>query len=94
MLTVKANQENVFTLVRAYAIYATNDSSSWVEGKDYTIDVTVTGPDGTDLQAKTGVSTTYGSTHTACLFVEGGSLKITLTPIGDKARAICLSPPP
>lgn len=85
VLTVKANQENVFTLVRAYAIYATNDSSSWVEGKDYTIDVTVTGPDGTDLQAKTGVSTTYGSTHTACLFVEGGSLKITLTPIGDKA---------
>ena len=84
VLTVKANQENVFTLVRAYAIYATNDSSSWVEGKDYTIDVTVTGPDGTDLQAKTGVSTTYG-THTACLFVEGGSLKITLTPIGDKA---------
>lgn len=66
VLTVKANQENVFTLVRAYAIYATNDSSSWVEGKDYTIDVTVTGPDGTDLQAKTGVSTTYGSTHTAC----------------------------
>lgn len=51
VLTVKANQENVFTLVRAYAIYATNDSSSWVEGKDYTIDVTVTGPDGTDLQA-------------------------------------------
>lgn len=49
VLTVKANQENVFTLVRAYAIYATNDSSSWVEGKDYTIDVTVTGPDGTDL---------------------------------------------
>ena len=85
VLTVKANQDNVFTLVRAYAIYATNDSSSWVEGKDYTIDVTVTGPDGTDLQAKTGVSTTYGSTHTACLFVEGGSLKITLTPIGDKA---------
>ena len=87
VLTVKANQENVFTLVRAYAIYATNDSSSWVEGKDYTIDVTVTGPDGTDLQAKTGVSTTYGSTHTACLFVEGGSLKITLTPIGDKAAS-------
>ena len=46
VLTVKANQDNVFTLVRAYAIYATNDSSSWVEGKDYTIDVTVTGPDG------------------------------------------------
>lgn len=85
VLTVKANQDNVFTLNRVYEIYATNDSSSWVEGKDYTIDVTVTGPDGTDLQAKTGVSTTYGSTHTACLFVEGGSLKITLTPIGDKA---------
>ena len=33
VLTVKANQENVFTLVRAYAIYATNDSSSWVEGQ-------------------------------------------------------------
>lgn len=52
VLTVKANQENVFTLVRAYAIYATNDSSSWVEGKDYTIDVTVTGPDGTDLKPR------------------------------------------
>ena len=58
VLTVKANQDNVFTLNRVYEIYATNDSSSWVEGKDYTIDVTVTGPDGTDLQAKTGVSTT------------------------------------
>ena len=47
----------MFTLVRAYAIYATNDSSSWVEGKDYTIDVTVTGPDGTDLQAKMAAPT-------------------------------------
>lgn len=53
VLTVKANQENVFTLVRAYAIYATNDSSSWVEGKDYTIDVTVTGPDGSTLRMGT-----------------------------------------
>lgn len=86
VLTVKANQENVFTLVRAYAIYATNDSSSWVEGTDYTVDVTVTDAGGTDLQAKTGMSTTYGSDHTSCIFLEGGSLKITLTPMGDKAE--------
>ena len=86
VLTVKANQENVFTLVRAYAIYATNDSSSWVEGTDYTIDVAVTDAGGADLQAKTGMSTTYGSDHTSCIFLEGGSLKITLTPIGDKAN--------
>ena len=86
VLTVKANQDNVFTLNRVYEIYATNDSYSWVEGKDYTIDVTVTGPDGTDLQAKTGVSTTYGNTRTSCLFLEGGSLSITLTPLGEKAE--------
>lgn len=86
VLTVKANQDNVFTLNRAYEIYATNDSYSWVEGTDYSIDVTVTGPDGTDLQAKTGVSTTYGSTRTSCLFLEGGSLSITLTPLGEKAE--------
>ena len=86
VLTVKANQENVFTLVRAYEIYARNDSSSWVEGTDYTIDVTVTDAGGTDLQAKTGMSTTYGSDHTSCIFLEGGSLKITLTPMGDKAN--------
>ena len=67
VLTVKANQDNVFTLNRAYEIYATNDSYSWVEGTDYSIDVTVTAADGTDLQAKTGVSTTYGSTRTSCL---------------------------
>ena len=57
-----------------------------MEGKDYTIDVTVTGPDGTDLQAKTGVSTTYGNTRTSCLFLEGGSLSITLTPPGREGR--------
>lgn len=86
VLTVKANQDNVFTLNRAYEIYATNDSYSWVEGTDYSIDVTVTAADGTDLQAKTGVSTTYGSTRTSCLFLEGGSLSITLTPLGEKAE--------
>lgn len=86
VLTVKANQDNVFTLNRVYEIYATNDSYSWVEGKDYTIDVTVTAADGTDLQAKTGVSTTYGNTRTSCLFLEGGSLSITLTPLGEKAE--------
>ena len=86
VLTVKANQDNVFTLNRAYEIYATNDSYSWVEGTDYSIDVTVTAADGTDLQAKTGVSTTYGNTRTSCLFLEGGSLSITLTPLGEKAE--------
>ena len=86
VLTVKANQDNVFTLNRVYEIYATNDSYSWVEGTDYSIDVTVTAADGTDLQAKTGVSTTYGSTRTSCLFLEGGSLSITLTPLGEKAE--------
>lgn len=94
VLTVKANQDNVFTLNRVYEIYATNDSYSWVEGKDYTIDVTVTGPDGTDLQAKTGVSTTYGNTRTSCLFLEGGSLSITLTPWARRPRPICPLPPP
>ena len=87
VLTVKANQDNVFTLNRVYEIYATNDSYSWVEGTDYSIDVTVTAADGTDLQAKTGVSTTYGNTRTSCLFLEGGSLSITLTPLGEKAEA-------
>lgn len=86
VLTVKANQDNVFTLNRAYEIYATNDSYSWVEGTDYSIDVTVTAADGTDLQAKTGVSTTYGNTRTSCLFLEGGSLSITLTPPGREGR--------
>lgn len=86
VLTVKANQDNVFTLNRVYEIYATNDSYSWVEGTDYSIDVTVTAADGTDLQAKTGVSTTYGNTRTSCLFLEGGSLSITLTPLGEKAE--------
>ena len=38
VLTVKANQDNVFTLNRAYEIYATNDSYSWVEGTDYSIE--------------------------------------------------------
>lgn len=94
VLTVKANQDNVFTLNRAYEIYATNDSYSWVEGTDYSIDVTVTAADGTDLQAKTGVSTTYGNTRTSCLFLEGGSLSITLTPWARRPRPICLSPPP
>jgi len=53
VLTVKANQDNVFTLNRVYEIYATNDSSSWVEGKDYTIDVTVTAPAGSTLRMGT-----------------------------------------
>ena len=33
----------------------------------------------------TGKATAYGNTRTSCLFQEGGTIDVTLTPIGDKA---------
>ena len=82
VLTVKKG-ENTFTLQRAYEIYATN--AGWVEGVDYEIQVKVTDAGGTDLKAMTGKATAYGNTRTSCLFQEGGTVDVTLTPIGDKA---------
>ena len=82
VLTVKEG-ENTFTLQRAYEIYATN--AGWVEGVDYEIQVKVTDAGGTDLKAVTGKATAYGNTRTSCLFQEGGTIDVTLTPIGDKA---------
>lgn len=82
VLTVKEG-ENTFTLQRAYEIYATN--AGWVEGVDYEIQVKVTDAGGTDLKAVTGKATAYGNTSTSCLFQEGGTIDVTLTPIGDKA---------
>ena len=71
------------TFQRVYEIYATN--SGWVENTDYTIDYQVVSADGMNRQAETGTSTNWGNTHTSGIFVEGDTLKATLTPVGDKA---------
>ena len=68
---------------RVYAIYATN--SGWVENTDYTIDYQVVGADGMNRKAEKGIATYLDNTHTSGIFVQGDTVKATLTPIGDKA---------
>ena len=68
---------------RAYEIYATN--SGWVENTDYSISYQVVGADGMNRKAEMGTSTSWGTTHTSGIFVEGDTVKATFTPMGDKA---------
>ena len=68
---------------RVYAIYATN--SGWVENTDYTVDYQVVGADGMNRKAEKGIATYLDNTHTSGIFVQGDTVKATLTPIGDKA---------
>ena len=82
VVTVAADTKEI-TFQRVYEIYATN--SGWVENTDYTIDYQVVSADGINRQAETGTSTNWGNTHTSGIFVEGDTLKATLTPVGDKA---------
>ena len=82
VVTVTADTTAI-TFQRVYEIYATN--TGWVENTDYTIDYQVVSADGMNRQAETGTSTNWGNTHTSGIFVEGDTLKATLTPVGDKA---------
>lgn len=84
VVTVTADTTAI-TFQRVYEIYATN--TGWVENTDYTIDYQVVSPDGMNRKAETGISTpSYNNTtHTSGIFVEGDTLKATLTPVGDKA---------
>ena len=82
VVTVAADTKEI-TFQRVYEIYATN--SGWIQDTDYTIDYQVVSADGMNRQAETGTSTNWGNTHTSGIFVEGDTLKATLTPVGDKA---------
>ena len=82
VVTVAADTKEI-TFQRVYEIYATN--SGWVQDTDYTIDYQVVSPDGMNRKAETGTSTNWGNTRTSGIFVEGDTLKATLTPVGDKA---------
>ena len=82
VVTVTADTTAI-TFQRVYAIYATN--TGWVENTDYTIDYQVVSADGMNRKAETGIATYLGNTHTSGIFVEGDTVKATLTPVGDKA---------
>ena len=82
VVTVTADTKEI-TFQRVYAIYATN--TGWVENTDYTIDYQVVSADGMNRKAEPGTSTNWGTTRTSGIFVEGDTLKATLTPVGDKA---------
>ena len=82
VVTVAADTKEI-TFQRVYEIYATN--SGWVQDTDYTIDYQVVRPDGMNRKAEPGTSTNWGTTRTSGIFVEGDTLKATLTPVGDKA---------
>ena len=82
VVTVAADTKEI-TFQRVYEIYATN--SGWVQDTDYTIDYQVVSPDGMNRKAEPGTSTNWGTTRTSGIFVEGDTLKATLTPVGDKA---------
>ena len=78
-----AEDTTAITFQRVYAIYATNNG--WIENTDYTIDYQVVSADGMNRKAEPGTSTNWGTTRTSGIFVEGDTLKTTLTPVGDKA---------
>ena len=82
VVTVAADTKEI-TFQRVYEIYARN--SGWVQDTDYTIDYQVVSPDGMNRKAETGTSTNWGNTRTSGIFVEGDTVKATLTPVGDKA---------
>ena len=78
-----AEDTTAITFQRVYEIYATN--SGWVENTDYTIDYQVVSANGMNRKAEPGTSINWGTTRTSGIFVEGDTVKATLTPIGDKA---------
>ncbi len=78
-----AEDTTAITFQRVYAIYATNNG--WIENTDYTIDYQVVSADGMNRKAEPGTSTNLGTARTSGIFVEGDTLKATLTPVGDKA---------
>ena len=78
-----AEDTTAITFQRVYEIYATN--SGWIENTDYTIDYQVVSADGMNRKAEPGTSTNRGTARTSGIFVEGDTLKATLTPVGDKA---------
>ena len=78
-----AEDTTAITFQRVYAIYAANNG--WIENTDYTIDYQVVSADGMNRKAEPGTSTNWGTTRTSGIFVEGDTLKATLTPVGDKA---------
>ena len=82
VVTVTADTTAI-TFQRVYEIYATN--TGWVENTDYTIDYQVVSADGMNRKAEPGTSTNWGTARTSGIFVEGDTLKATLTPVGDKA---------
>lgn len=82
VVTVTADTKEI-TFQRVYEIYATN--SGWVQNTDYTIDYQVVSADGMNRKAEMGTNDNYGTIRPSGIFVEGDTLKATLTPVGDKA---------
>ena len=78
-----AEDTTAIAFQRVYEIYATNNG--WVENTDYTIDYQVVSADGMNRKAEPGTSTNWGTIRTSGIFVEGDTVKATLTPVGDKA---------
>lgn len=84
VVTVTKDGNNTFTVCRAYEIYATN--SGWVEGTDYTVDITVTGADKTERRITLGKGLSYGTERTMCLFLSKDTVTAKFVPTGDKAE--------
>ena len=82
VVTVAADTKEI-TFQRVYEIYATN--SGWVQNTDYTVDYQVVSADGMNRKAEMGTNDNYGTIRPSGIFVEGDTLKATLTPVGDKA---------
>ena len=78
-----AEDTTAITFQRVYEIYARN--SGWVQNTDYTVDYQVVSADGMNRKAEMGTNDNYGTIRPSGIFVEGDTLKATLTPVGDKA---------
>ncbi len=81
-ITVKEDS-SVFTFHRIYELRATN--SGWVYGTDYSINLDITGKDGTKREVTIGNTVAWGNEYKSCLFMDGDTINATFTPLGEKA---------
>ena len=83
-IAITVNSESTsFEFNRVYELHATN--SGWVYGTDYTIELDITGQDGTKREVTIGKTVAWGNEYMSFLFMSGDTINATFTPIGEKA---------
>ena len=84
-ITVSDAEAQTITLHRVYEMHATN--SGWIKDTDYEIQPVVKSPDGTQRVVTIGQANPRSdSVYPSMLFMDGDSIEVTFTPLGEKAQ--------